>query len=201
MNTIPEARVQTFAGLAARIAALPSPVVIAVDGRSASGKTTFAARLAAALECQCVHSDDLAWNHSFFDWWPLLTEQVLRPFKAGRAVRWTPDAWSEHGRSGAICVQPAAVLIVEGVSSSRRELSEWIDYSVWLETDSQLTQTRGLERDGPDGFDFWFEWQSHENPFLERDQPWTRASLIVDGAPSIAHDADTQFVTREVRGL
>ena len=76
----------------------------------------------------------------------------------------------------------------------RRELSEWIDYSVWIETEAHLAEKRGLERDGPDGRDFWFEWQSHEDPFLERDQPWTRASLIVDGAPSIAHDADTQFV-------
>ena len=44
--------------------------------------------------------------------------------------------------------------MVEGVSSSRRELSEWIGYSVSIETDSQLAETRDLERDGPDGFDF-----------------------------------------------
>ena len=185
---------QSFHSLAAQVLQLPEPAVIAVDGRSASGKSTFATRLAAVLECQCVHTDDIAWHHSFFDWWPLLIQHVLQPFKAGQPVLWTPDAWHEHKRSGAIIVQPAPILIVEGVSSTRRELSRWIDYTVWMETDSQLAETRGLERDGPNGYDFWFEWQSHENPFLERDQPWTRASLIVDGAPSVAHDVETQFV-------
>ena len=185
---------QSFHSLAAQVLQLPEPAVIAVDGRSASGKSTFATRLAAVLECQCVHTDDIAWHHSFFDWWPLLIQHVLQPFKAGQLVLWTPDAWHEHKRSGAISVQPAPILIVEGVSSTRRELSRWIDYTIWMETDAQLAERRGLERDGPNGYDFWFEWQSHENPFLERDQPWTRASLIVDGAPSVAHDVETQFV-------
>ena len=36
---------------------------------------------------------------------------------------------------------------------------------------------------------------------LAKDQPWTRAKLIVDGALTIAHDAETQFVTGELRGL
>lgn len=91
-------------------------------------------------------------------------------------------------------MQPAPVLVVDGVSSTRRELRDWLDYTIWIETDAQLAETRGLERDGPDGYDFWFEWQRSEQPFFAEDQPWTRASLIVNGAPNIAHDADTEFV-------
>ena len=198
LNIMSAARVQSFTSLATQILRLPAPAIVAIDGRSASGKSTFASRLTRALECQCVHTDDIAWNHSFFDWWPLLIHHVLEPFRAGQAVLWTPDAWREHERSGAIIVQPAPILLVEGVSSTRRELSNWIDYTVWMETDVQLAETRGLERDGPDGRDFWFEWQRIEQPFFAKDQPWTRAALIVDGAPTVAHDADTQFVTGEV---
>ena len=199
LNVMSETKVQTFDSLAAQILLLPAPTVIAIDGPSASGKSTFASRLSRVLECQCVHTDDIAWNHSFFDWWPLLTEHILKPFKAGKAIAWTPDAWLTHERSGAINLQPAPILIVEGVSSTRRELSHWIDYTVWMETDVQLAETRGLERDGPDGYDFWFEWQRSEQPFFAEDQPWTRAALMVDGAPSSAHDVDTQFVTGAVR--
>lgn len=195
---MPKALVQSFNSLAAQILQLPAPVVIAIDGRSASGKSTFASRLTRALECQCVHTDDIAWNHSFFDWWSLLIHHILEPFKAGQAVLWTPDAWHEHKRGGAISVQPAPILIVEGVSSTRRELSKWIDLAIWIETDPQKAETRGLERDGPDGHDFWFEWQRSEQPFFVDDQPWTRATLTVDGAPTVAHDADMQFVTCEV---
>ena len=191
---MPATRVQSFHSLAATLLQLPAPAVIAIDGRSAAGKSTFASRLTRILECQCVHTDDIAWHHSFFDWWPLLTKNILQPFKAGKTVLWTPDAWLSHNRSGAISLQPAPVLIVEGVSSTRRELREWIDCSIWIETNAQLAESRGLERDGLEGRDFWFEWQRSEQPFFAEDQPWTRASLIVDGAPTVAHDVDTQFV-------
>jgi hypothetical protein len=41
------------------------PVVLAVDGRSSSGKTTLAARLRDAVAGSAVvHTDDVAWWHS-----------------------------------------------------------------------------------------------------------------------------------------
>ena len=43
------------------------PVVLAVDGRSSSGKTTLAARLRDAVAGSAVvHTDDIAWWHSRF---------------------------------------------------------------------------------------------------------------------------------------
>jgi hypothetical protein len=188
-------RVQTFAHLAQDIRKLETPTVIAVDGRSASGKTTFAKRLSSVLNTPLVHTDDLAWHHSFFDWWPLMLEQIIVPFRAGQAIDWKPEAWTAQGRTGSIQVPQSSILILEGVSVTRQELSEHIDLPIWVETDPQVAEARGLERDGPDGRDFWFEWQASEKPFLERDQPWTRAKIIVDGAPTLEHDPDTEFVT------
>ena len=170
-------------------------MVVAVDGRSASGKTTFAARLARALSAPIVHSDDVAWYHSFFDWWPLMLQEIIVPFQARRAIDWKPEAWTAQGREGSIRVQQSSILILEGVSVSRQELSNWITLPIWVETDAHIAEIRGLERDGPDGHDFWFEWQASERPFLEHDKPWDRAKLIVDGAPSLEHDPETQFVT------
>ena len=188
-------RVQTFAHLAQEIRTLEVPTIVAVDGRSASGKTTFAAMLARALNAPIVHTDDVAWHHSFFDWWPLMLKQVIEPFRAGRVIDWKPEAWIVQGREGSIQVPQSSILILEGVSATRRELSTKIDLPIWVETDLQVAETRGLERDGPDGHDFWFEWQASERPFLEHDKPWDRAKLIVDGAPVLEHNPETQFVT------
>jgi uridine kinase len=188
-------RVETFSDLAAKIRTLETPTILAVDGRSASGKTTFANRLSSALNAPLVHSDDVAWHHSFFDWWPLMLEQIIGPFKAGVAIDWKPEAWTAQGREGSIQVPKSSILILEGVGASRRELSDYIDVPIWVETDPQVAEIRGLERDGPDGRDFWFEWQAHERPFLERDQPWTRAKIIIDGVPSLEHDSEIEFVT------
>jgi uridine kinase len=189
------AQLQTWIELATQIRRLQTPTLIAIDGRSASGKTTFANRLSSELNAPVVHSDDVAWHHSFFDWWPLMLEQIIRPFRAGQAIDWKPEAWIEKNRQGSIIVPQSPILILEGVSVTRQELSEHIDLPIWVETDMHIAEIRGLERDGPDGRDFWFEWQASEKPFLESDKPWDRAKLIVDGASNLEHDPNTEFVT------
>jgi uridine kinase len=188
-------RVETFSDLAAKILKLETPTILAIDGRSASGKTTFANRLSSALNAPLIHSDDVAWHHSFFDWWPLMLEQIIVPFRAGQAVDWKPEAWTARDRDGSIIVPKSSILILEGVGVTRQELSDHIDLPMWVETDLKVAEIRGLERDGPEGRDLWFEWQAHERPFLEHDQPWTRAKIIIDGVPSLEHDPETQCVT------
>ena len=187
-------QIQSFEKLAQQISTLERPTIVAIDGRSASGKTTFAERLALFLNAPLVHTDDVAWHHSFFDWWPLIIQHILEPFEAGQPIDWTPEAWSARGRTGSILVPKSPVLLVEGVSATRRELTPWIDFPIWSETNLQVAEKRGLERDGPENSDFWFEWQNSERPFLEQDRPWERAQLIVDGAPTLEHDPETHFV-------
>src|SRR5262245_30375777 len=44
-------------------------VIVAIDGRSNSAKTSLAARLAQAVPRSVViHTDDIAWEHSRFGW-------------------------------------------------------------------------------------------------------------------------------------
>jgi hypothetical protein len=75
-------RVETYAELAARILALPPRAgpatrIVAVDGRGAAGKTTFAGRLATALGgAPVVHTDDVHAKVGH-PWWPELESAVL----------------------------------------------------------------------------------------------------------------------------
>lgn len=186
--------IMTFAALNKQIRKLEPPTIIAIDGRSASGKTTFANQLSSALNATVVHTDDVAWHHSFFDWWELLIENILEPFKAGKNVDYQPEIWKTRGRAGSIVVPATPVLILEGVSSTRLGYSPWIDLPIWVETSLEIAEQRGLLRDGETARDFWFEWQAQERPLLEKDQPWNRAKLIVDGAPNLEYDPNTQFV-------
>jgi len=67
------------------------PRVVAVDGRGASGKSTLAKRLSAAVPSSVVVStDDRAWHHSFFGWTVLLAVGVLEPVRRGDAVSYRP---------------------------------------------------------------------------------------------------------------
>jgi hypothetical protein len=101
------------------------PLIAAIDGRSAAGKTSLSERLVkAASPAAVVHTDDVAWNQARFDWARLLVEGILRPARLGMGVSFRPPAWRRHGREGAIDVPAtAAVLVVEGVGVGRDALA------------------------------------------------------------------------------
>jgi energy-coupling factor transporter ATP-binding protein EcfA2 len=172
--------------------------LVAVDGHSASGKTTLAGRLAAALPHAAVlHSDDLAWHHSLFDWRPLLVDGVLRPLWAGQVVDYRPPPWVERGRAGSIQL-PAGTetVVLEGVGASRRVLLDLVDTAVWVETDEPERARRDEERiaAGEVTREVYESWMAVENPFLAADQPWLRADAIVAGNSPLPHDPLTQVV-------
>ena len=177
------------------------PWILAVDGRAGSGKSTLANRLCHLIpNCAVVHTDDIAWHHSFFGWSDLMIEGILRPLQAGKAVHYRPPGWDSHGRSGAIDIaQGLDVVMIEGVGASRTELAPWIDRSVWVQSDYEEAERRGIARDGKtkgaeEARSFWYEWQAEEVNFLQRQRPWERATIIVNGTPRQPYRPGTEVV-------
>ena len=172
--------------------------VLAVDGRSGGGKSTLARRLSRAIpRSVVVHTDDVAWHHSFFDWQELMIDGILRPVANGQGVAYRPPAWDVRDRPGAIAVPAdARVVIVEGVGASRTELAPWLTASIWIQSDLVEAERRGLERDGgtAEAKRFWDEWMAAEFKFLERQEPWRRARAIVNGTPTQLHDSENEVV-------
>ena len=173
------------------------PRIVAVDGRGGGGKSTLAAQLHAAVpRSAVVHTDDVAWHHSFFDWSELLAHGVLEPLHTGQAVRYRPPGWQTQGRPGAVEV-PAGLdlVIVEGVGAGRRELSHLLDALVWVQSDAAEAERRGVARDVAAGAHgdldgasrFWHEWMAQEVPFLAAQRPWQRADVVVRGTTAAAH--------------
>jgi hypothetical protein len=182
-------RVEAYAALAARIAAEPARLgrtrLVAVDGRAGAGKTTFAARLAAALDdAPIAHTDDVA-NRVGHPWWPTLEELVLRPLAAGAP-------WTEP-RTAARCPVPP-VFVLEGVSASRRAVTDRLTLAVWLHVSAPTRVARGIARDGPDSAAAWPRYEAEEDRFFAADQACARADLVVDGAPAIPHDPEIEYV-------
>lgn len=183
------------------------PAILAVDGRSGGGKSTFAERVAHAVPgAVVVHTDDVAWWESFFGWDHLMAGGVLEPARRGEAVRFRPPAWEERGREGAIEVPDGArLVVVEGDGSSRRSLAHLLDGAVWVQSDANDSRRRGIERDGgtQEAADFWDEWDADEVPFFDADRPWERADLVICGTPhltGVVHDAATEvLVGRSLR--
>lgn len=174
------------------------PVVVAVDGRGGSGKSTLAARLSTAVPASAVvHTDDVAWHHSFFDWAGLLADGVLAPLRRGEAVGYRPPGWEAKGRLGAVEVAAGLDLVlVEGVGAGRRELAPLLDAVVWVQSDAVEAERLGIARDTAAGTDgdleeataFWHEWMAQELPFVDDQRPWERATVVVAGTSAAPLD-------------
>jgi hypothetical protein len=181
----------------------PTPFLLAVDGRSAGGKSSVAAAIAARVPgAAVVHTDDIAWYHAMFDWSALITDGVLAPVRRGGPVAFRPPEYDARGRPGAVTVPAGCPLVVvEGVGIGRRDLAPWFDALVWVQTDRAVARERGRARDGdgPAERAFWDEWEAEERPFLAAERPWERADVVVAGAPEVAYDRAAELVVADRR--
>lgn len=183
---------------------LDRPVLVAIDGRGASGKSSLTAALADLLGAAVVHTDDLAWHAPMFGWGHLLRDDVLAPLARGEGVSFRPPAWEAKGREGQIVVPPGSGLVlVEGTGAAQRDVADLLDVVLWVQADFAEAERRGIARDVEHGMNgdaeesaaFWHEWMAHELPFFAHDRPWERADLVVAGTPTIGLEDDQVAVS------
>jgi uridine kinase len=193
----------TFAQLGAYVKGLEPRLgdvrLIAVDGPSGAGKTWFALRLAKQIDAPVVHTDDLldGWTDQF-TFWDRLEESVLGPLRRGEAASYQRYRW-DRGAFDPVPVRldPAPVVILEGVSAARRGIRPELSLIVFVEAPPDLRFSRALARDGDDSLAFraYLErWRSAENRHFADDRTEEHADLVVDGS---AETADDRFLLRE----
>jgi uridine kinase len=167
--------------------------LIAVDGGAGAGKSTFAARLASTLGAAIIQLDDfIAWD-DLEHFWPRLEVQVLEPLFRGEDLHFQIRDWVGDVRGRGLLAERrympfSPIVVLEGVTSSRRALSSRLSYAVWIETPEALRLQRGLERDAevPENRDMWAAWLVMEAAFLQADGAGARADLVVDGTRQAA---------------
>ena len=138
------------------------PVVVAIDGRSAAGKTTLAVWLASELGAALVHMDDFyrdmpeadRWLLSptqgveqFFDW-QRLRREALEPLSRAQTVSYRGYDWDAGGGLSVEhqVVEAAAVVILEGVYAARPELDDLVHLRVLVDARPEQRTSRRLDR-------------------------------------------------------
>lgn len=154
-------------------------VIIAIDGRCASGKTTFTKGLQQKLACDAVHMDDFFLrpeqrtlqrrqtpgenvDHERF------LEEVLLPYKAGAAFSYRPFDCSTQQLQTPVDIVPGKILIVEGAYSCNKSLYEHYDLHIFMDVDQDVQMERILARNGAEQAKRFEEmWIPLEERYLE----------------------------------
>jgi uridine kinase len=172
-------------------------LLVGIDGRGGSGKSTFARQLErSAPDLTVVEFDDFYLPRASrdaraarddqevggnFDW-RRLREQVLVPLSRDEPAAYRRYDWPSDELAEWHPVPVGGIAIVEGNYSTRRALFGFYDFTVWIEAPHAVRLRRGLARGGEDSRERWLtEWMPEEERYLAAEEPVRRVHLVLDG--------------------
>lgn len=169
-------------------------VIVAIDGRCASGKTTLASVLSETLACPVIHMDHFFLRPHMRTPERLATpggnidkerfyEEVMVPLSQGRAFAYRPFDCHTGGLTEPIRVPSSAVAVVEGSYSLCDELWPHYDLRVFLTVPPPLQLQRIERRNGPAQAEvFRRRWIPMEEAYFEAFRIKERCHLVLDTA-------------------
>ena len=166
-------------------------LLIAIDGRCASGKTTLAAYLKETFNCNVIPMDHfflqphmrtkqrLAQPGGNVDYERFLTE-VLLPLRKGEFFSYRPYNCHKQQLDDAIEITPASITVIEGSYSLHPTLQEYYDYRIFLTTTYENQLQRIAFRNGENALPAFIEkWiPLEEMYFKEMDTP-ARCNFVI----------------------
>ena len=154
-------------------------LIVAVEGGSASGKTTLSNIICEVYDCNVFHMDDFFLRpeqrtpqrfaeaggnidrERFFG-------EVLTPLLKSEPVVYRAFDCRTQTLTDPITVAPKKLTVIEGVYSLHPAFGEYCGYSVFLDIDSKLQKERILKRNtGEFAKRFFDEWIPLENRYFE----------------------------------
>ena len=144
--------------------------LVALDGRSGSGKTRLAGQLAAPLGAPVIHMEDLypGWD-GLAGTATVLADWVTGPLGRGRPARWRRFDWTAMSYAGWHTTGPADVIILEGCGSVRAGLAATYAARIWVEAPPAARHQRLRAR--PD----WPAYQPHAEQWAAAEDRLYRA--------------------------
>lgn len=167
-------------------------VTLAIEGGSASGKTTLSGMLADIYDCTVFHMDDFflrpeqrtperyAEVGGNLDRERFLSE-VLLPLKNGKNIRYRKFDCSTMSLGEEIEITPEQLTVVEGAYSMHPELQKHYDVSVYLNITPEMQRKRIVKRNTPQMANrFFYEWIPLEQRYFSEMNIAEHCDLKID---------------------
>ena len=166
-------------------------IIVAIDGRCGSGKTTLAARLQKELRCAVYHMDDFFprpeqrteerlsrpgenVDHERF------LEEVLLPLHGTQPVTYRPFLCAQLQLGEPVTMDANRLAIVEGAYACHPELWEHYDLRVFLTVDPEEQMRRIEKRNGPEkAKQFRDRWIPFEEKYFKAFDVQSRCDICI----------------------
>lgn len=167
-----------------------SPVVTAIDGPCASGKTTLAEILSSITGAPVIHMDDfyLPASQRPKGWRKIpaghinrkaLIEQVLKPIKSTGSCTFQPFSCSEQKYLPAVKTPRSELLILEGSYSHHPALQSFVDLRIYIQEDDQTQISRLKVRSPQKLNDFQNIWIPCENLYFRTFEIEKKSEILI----------------------
>ena len=154
-------------------------VLVAIDGKCTSGKTTLTGKLAEIYDCNVFHMDDFflrpeqrtperfaeAGGNVDYE---RFYEEVLQPLQTDLPFSYRPFQCATFTMGDAIPVQPKQLNIVEGTYSLHPYFADPYDLTVLLSVEPDTQRQRILQRPERVHKPFFEMWIPMENVYLDQ---------------------------------
>lgn len=186
-------RYANFLPLLAKLDSLLShgSVILALEGGSASGKTTLASVLREVYACRVIHMDDFFLRPEQRTAERLsevggnldrerFAAEVLPSLIRGEDITYRPFDCSTQALLSPVTAEPRPLTVVEGAYSLHPAFGRYYDLSVILDVDPAQQRTRIQKRNSPAlARRFFVEWIPMENRYFETFHIREQADLIL----------------------
>ena len=169
------------------------PLIIAIDGRCASGKTTLAALIQEKTGCNVIHADDfflrkeqrtqerLEEAGGNIDYERLRDEVLIPLSREGKCVFRRFDCKSMSLSDKEIVIRPNPLTVIEGSYSCHSELWNYYDFRIFMNV-VQYEQLRRIEqRNGADAVSvFQNRWIHLEEKYFSAYRIAERCDMMIE---------------------
>lgn len=168
------------------------PAVLAIEGGSASGKTSLSQILEGLYDCTVFHMDDffLRPDQRTAERYAepggnidreRFHEEVLVPLSQNKPVNYRRFDCSKGEIGPSVILTPKKLTVVEGVYSLHPKFGKYYDLAVFLEISPELQKKRIVKRNSPEEAKrFYDQWIPMEGDYFSKLKIKERCDLVIE---------------------